>query len=646
MLAAFVVNTLQAQQAMTCQEGKMQRLQHKIKKNRAGNYANSLMGQYDVHFYFLDLNIERNSTVISGLTTIGANILSNNLDTFCFELNSNLIIDSVMIFNQSLAVSRAGNISYAIFPSAIGLNQNIYVKIFYHGDAALVGGSAIGDGFTTDTSPSWGNSVTWSLSQPYSAYEWFPCKQYLQDKADSAWVYVTTDNQNKVGSNGTLQGIDSLANNKVRYRWQTNYIIDYYLISVAVAKYVDYTIYAHPTSLSGDSVKIVNYVYNNPNTLTAFKEDIDSMALVLEYYSDLFGLYPFYQEKYGHSMAPLGGGMEHQTMTTIGNLGSFSTNSHELMHQWFGDHVTCKTWKDIFINEGFASYGEYLAYEHFRSWNEAQIKMADVHDNVLMDPNAMVYFTDTTDVNRIFDSRLTYDKGSAVIHTLRFILGDSLFFNGLKQFQTQYSFSTASIDDLKSSLEASSGINLSNYFSQWLYGEGYPIYSGEFYSNGTTLFLKVAHTTSSTLTPLFKTPLEIKCSGPNGDTIILVEITQNSNTFMIPLSKTINALTIDPNNWILNKSQQFSINPDLISLQLSTIELQESIEVYPNPSMDEVNIICTKDPQASFELKDLQGKSLLQGKVGKININHLPTGIFIVNIRSKDGNVNRKIVKQ
>jgi aminopeptidase N len=158
--------------------------------------------------------------------------------------------------------------------------------------------------------------------------------------------------------------------------------------------------------------------------------------MILEYYSELFGLYPFYQEKYGHCMAPFGGGMEHQTMTSIGNLGSYATNAHELMHQWFGDHVTCKTWKDIFINEGFASYGEYLAYEKFRSYAAAQNLMKNVHDNVMVDPNAMVYFTDTNDVGRIFDSRLTYDKGNAVIHTLRFILGDTLFFNGLKQFQS------------------------------------------------------------------------------------------------------------------------------------------------------------------------------------------------------------------
>lgn len=645
LLLSLFGTYLYAQEMGSCSDYK-KNLHHKIqKKTRAGNYDNSLMSKYDVHFYFLDLNIERNTTVISGASTMEAKV-TTALDTFCFELNSSLTIDSAFVNNQIITVARTGNICYGLLPSAAIVNSNVALKVYYHGDANLVGGSAIGDGFSTGTSGSWGNQCTWSLSEPYSAYEWFPCKQFLQDKADSAWVFVTTSNQNKVGSNGNLEGIDSLANSKVRYRWKTNYIIDYYLISVAVAKYVDYTIYSHPTALVNDSVKIVNYVYDNPNTLIQFKSQIDSNALVLAYYSELFGLYPFYEEKYGHAMAPFSGGMEHQTMTSIGNLGSFSTNSHELMHQWWGDHVTCKTWKDIFINEGFASYGEYLAYEHFRSWNAAQTKMQNVHDDILTDPTAMVYFTDTTDVGRIFDSRLTYNKGSAVIHTLRFVLGDSLFFAGLKDFQTQYSFSTASIDDLKISLENFTGKSLSDYFSQWLYGEGYPTFSGEYFSNGTNLFLKVTHTTSSPNTTLFKTPLEIKCTSVNGDTTIVVDITQNSNTFVIPTSKDISNITFDPINWLLNTSGTIAKNPALIYLNTKDIALQNSVALYPNPSTDKVTLTATNDANAQYVLTDIHGRFIQEGKIGTANISPLANGVYIFTIQTKEGKVSRKFVKE
>ncbi|HOZ50260.1 MAG TPA: M1 family aminopeptidase [Chitinophagaceae bacterium] len=632
-----------------CAETKLKAHSKPIKKSRAGLSDNILMNKYDVHFYFLDLNIERTSTVISGATTIGARITALTTDTFCFELNQSLIIDSIIYNNQNLTKTRVGSIVYALFTSPVAQNTDVYIKIYYHGDASVTGAGAIGDGFSTGTSTSWGNKATWSLSEPYSAYEWFPCKQFLQDKADSAWVFVTTDKANKVGSNGLLEGVDSLLpGNKSRYRWKTNYMIDYYLISIAVAKYVDYTIYAHPTALVNDSIPVVNYIYDNPSTLPNFKAKIDSIPMILEYYSELFGLYPFYQEKYGHCMAPFGGGMEHQTMTSIGNLGSYATNAHELMHQWFGDHVTCKTWKDIFINEGFASYGEYLAYEKFRSYAAAQNLMKNVHDNVMVDPNAMVYFTDTNDVGRIFDSRLTYDKGNAVIHTLRFILDDTLFFNGLKQFQSTYSFSTASINDLKNSLEASSGKNLTDYFSQWIFGEGYPIYSAQYAFDGNNLFLKVTHTTSSTFTPLFKTPLEIKCSTNSGDTTILVDITQNSNTFMFPSSRTYTNLSFDPNNWLLNDSGSVVKNLDLIPVSAATFNLENSVHLYPNPTNDFIQIDYSSSNQAYYILREMNGreiqKAILYPK-NKIDLTRLSSGIYSLEIENSTGKITRKVIK-
>lgn len=637
-----------AQEAHTCADAKILSHQRLAKKTRANPYANSLMEKYDVHFYFLDINAERNTTVLSGAVTIGAKVTAASLDTFCFELNQSMTIDSIVYNNQQLATGNTGSIRYALLPAAVPANTDIYLKIYYNGDAHVVGGAAIGDGYSTGTSGLWGNSVTWSLSEPYSAYEWFPCKQFLQDKADSAWVFVTTSDENKVGSNGVLEGIDTLPNNLVRYRWKSHYLIDYYLISIAVAKYVDYTIYAHPAALPGDSVKIVNYVYDNPLTLPFFKDQIDSNALVMEYYSDIMGLYPFHAEKYGHSMAPFGGGMEHQTMTSIGSLGSFSVNSHELFHQWWGDHVTCKTWSDIFINEGFASYGEYLAYEHFRGWPAAQQKMMEVHDNVLQDSFAMVYFTDTTNVGRIFSKRLTYDKGSAVIHTLRFVLGDSLFFKGLKEFQTAYSFNTAGIDDLHIFLESLTNVSLNNYFNQWLYGEGYPVYSGEYYSDGTNIFLKISHVTSSAVTPVFRTPLEIKCTSVSGDTTIRVNISQNVNTFIIPSGKIITGIVFDPNNWLLNKEGSIVQNPALVPLSLTNMDMENNTFIYPNPSTDIISIENNTITEGTYTLREMNGNLLAKGSMNKkvqVSLEGLSAGVYFIEIVSSQGKISRKVSK-
>jgi aminopeptidase N len=628
----------------TCADARKSSMQRIKKKTRAGNYDNALMSRYDVHFYFLDLNIERNSTVISGSGQIGATITVPT-DTFCFELNSSLTIDSIILLPAGNTANyvRVGQITYIILPSPLALNTNFNAKIYYKGNANTVGGAAIGDGFSTATSQTWQNQVTWSLSEPYSAYEWFPCKQFLQDKADSSWVFVTTSNQNRVGSNGLLVGVDSLPNNKVKYRWKSNYVIDYYLISIAVAKYVDYTYFVHPPNLPNDSVMVVNYVYDNPNCLPTFKAQIDSNGLVLEYLSEKLGLYPFHKEKYGHAMAPFGGGMEHQTMTSVGNLGNFSLNAHELMHQWFGDYVTCKTWKDIVINEGFASYGEYLAYEHFRGLPAAQADMAGVHNDVMQDANARVYFTDTTDVNRIFSSRLTYNKGNAVVHTMRFVLGDSLFFAGLRNFLQQYANATASIDDLKTSMEAFTGVNLSDYFSQWLYGYGHPIFSGQFFANGSNLYLRITHTTSSVNTTLFKTPLEIKCTGPNGDTTVRVNITANSNDFIIPYGRAVTNISIDPNNWLLNKVGNISQNAALQTLDASDIARANAVDIWPNPAGNEVSIVVNNEPNATFALFDMQGRLCKQGPCGTVETSTLSNGVYVIRINTGAGTVHRSL---
>ncbi len=236
---------------------------------------------------------------------------------------------------------------------------SISAQIYYHGSPPEGG---FFSGVTTDYSSAWQKHVTWTLSEPFSAKSWFPVKQVLEDKADSVWVFLTTASTNKVGSQGLLTNVVDVGNNKVRYEWKSSYPIDYYLISFSVADYMDYSIYAHPEEMDTDSLLIQNYIYNNPENLAGKKPDLDNTAEIMELYCNLFTLYPFYKEKYGHCETQLGGGMEHQTMSTMGNF-SFHLVAHELGHMWFGDNVTCATWSDIWINEGFATYTDCLAHE-------------------------------------------------------------------------------------------------------------------------------------------------------------------------------------------------------------------------------------------------------------------------------------------
>ena len=155
-----------------------------------------------------------------------------------------------------------------------------------------------GSGMSQDDSPTWGNDVVWSLSEPFSAYEWFPCKQSLTDKADSSYFYIIVPSNLKAGSNGVLTQVTDLGNGfKVDTNGKTGHPIDYYLISVSVASYVEYNIYANPTG-APNPILIQNYIYDNPQTLPYFQDDIDETVDFMELFYELFGPYPFEDEKY------------------------------------------------------------------------------------------------------------------------------------------------------------------------------------------------------------------------------------------------------------------------------------------------------------------------------------------------------------
>lgn len=597
--------------------------------------------KYDVKFYKLDISAERTATTVSGNVEIYTKVVSAQLDTFCFDLLSQLTVDSIKINGVKKTVYRNGDKTYVRLSPALTATTSCNAKIYYHGTPPSGG---FFSGISNATSPSWGNKVTWTLSEPFNAYQWWPCKQDLTDKADSCWVFITTSSDNKAGSNGILTNIVTVGGKK-RYEWKHRHPIDYYLISFSVAQYIDYSIYAHPAGTT-DSILIQNYVYNNADCLLEFKDEIDQTKDFIELYSDKFGMYPYKNEKYGHCMAPIGGGMEHQTMTTLGFF-EFYLVCHELSHQWFGDYVTCGTWNDIWINEGFASYAEYIAAENLVSLTEAKSHMLDVHTNVMSLPGGSVYIplTETLTDDRIFDGRLSYNKGSAIIHMIRFELqNDVIFFNVLKDFIATYKNSTATGMDFKGIVESFSRRDFTDFFNQWYFGEGYPTYSVLWTKKNDTITLNVTQTTSSTATPLFKMLMEYKLKSASGDTIVKVRQTANSNTFKIHTHKTITNIEVDPNNWVLNKVGSIILEVD----EPNTI----NFSISPNPCKDKIQLVINKFERFDYmaHIMDLTGKILLEEKITQpnttIDIQSLAKGIYLLKIANEKSLSVQKIIKE
>jgi hypothetical protein len=508
---------------------------------------------YDVKFYKLDIDAYDTTNQFRGSATVFAKVVVPETDTFSLELSNKLSADSVFINNVKHVFSHVSNKIYVPLPIPITLGGNIEFKLYYHTPPAYTSSY-----YSSTLAVNYGNfNVSQSFSEPYFAHEWMPCKQELEDKADSVHIFVTTDDDLKVAGPGTLT-IVPLPDQKVRYEWRTYQKTAFYLISFAISDYIDYTIWAKPDSLTGDSIKVLNYVYDYPNCLQSNKVTIDKTPMMIELFSDKMGLYPFHEEKYGHYMwYPSGfSGMEHITMTGLRSF-SFNLVAHELAHSWYGDNVTCATWSDIWVNEGFASYLEYIANQYLISQASADALMLSYMNYAMTQPGGSVYVppADVNSSGRIFSTRLTYRKGSALVHMIRFEMqNDSLFFRTLYEFQQQYKDSIATGLDFKVVCEDVSGIDFTDFFNQWYFGEGYPIFSVNWSQNQDTVYLNSVQTTSTTITTLFKTPIEFKLIYAGGsETFRLYQLT-NDTVFKIIIPHEITGITIDPNNWILNQN--------------------------------------------------------------------------------------------
>lgn len=338
-------------------------------------------------------------------------------------------------------------------------------------------------------------------------------------------------------------------------------------------------------------------------------------------------------------MAPISGGMEHQTMTTQGFFEKTLT-SHELAHQWWGNNVTCASWCDIWINEGFASYAEYLMLSALYPGQQIN-HMTQVHQSVMSQPGGSVWVLDSLNEARIFSGRLTYDKGAGIIHTLRYLINnDNLFFAALQDFQNTYSNSTATGLDFKNHMANFCNINLDAFFEQWYFGEGFPTYQVQYNQVGNDLFLEISHSVSMpSITPTFNNPISLRLFRQGqADTIIRFDITSNSDLFILSDFGTLTGtIGIDPSNWIINGNGGVSADPTL-SLNDSNVASLPRLEVYPNPSTDFISIKGQIET-LNYMLYDANGKTVLAGTIDKealIDVRALQRGAYLLKCVSEN----------
>jgi hypothetical protein len=267
-------------------------------------------------------------------------------------------------------------------------------------------------------------------------------------------------------------------------------------------------------------------------------------------------------------------------------------------------------------------------------------------------PGGSIWVLDSLNSNTIFDNRITYNKGSSFIHTLRYIIqNDSLFFQALRNFQSDFEHTTADALDIKQRMEALTGLDLTSAFEEWFYGEGYPTYSVRWNTNNQNLIVEINQTTSKPLiTPFYTNPIDLKFTrSVGGDTIIRFQPTSNSTQFNIAnISSITNLSAIDPNNWIINKTSGIFKDLSLLEIKNNTIP-ESSISISPNPTNGPVNIKLNEEIEAELTVYDSKGKIILVKSFQKetdIDLGNRNSDLFIFKIESKsDGSKTLKIVK-
>ena len=512
--------------------------------------------KYDVIYYQIHLNINPEMRSIAGELTMQAVITDESIQNI--ELN---FFSGEVWHDIPTVLFEADTSEYTFMNNRVSIP---FIDDPFVGDTVEV--TIFWETPTYPITTTWefnfnsynDEALVFSLSEALWAHYWWPCKDHPSDKPDSMDIYITVPSDYYAVSNGSVRSNLDNGDGTHTIYWHESYPIATYLFSINVYPYFVWS--DEYVSALNDTMPIMFYTFEDTVGGGELVDNYLRTKDMISTFADLFSEYPFLEEKYGHAQVIGNRAMEHQTISML-PAHNEKLIVHELAHQWWGDMISPESFHHLWLNEGFASYSEAL-------WDERQYGF----DSYLSNFTNSVFYSESSIfiVNPNFDAPLydqwlRYEKPAFVLHMLRHVVGDETFFEILQTYAEEpaYKYSTATTEDFRGICEDVSGMDLEQFFDQWIYGLNHPIYNYDWRTlsvdGGYTVELMI-NQSQEYLDP-FTMPIDIEITDGGGATIHVVQDYLETQFFDLTVLEDPLQLVIDPYNWILeehNRVQYFT----------------------------------------------------------------------------------------
>lgn len=580
--------------------------------------------------------------------------LVSPLDSIPLDIGSPyLTIDSASSNGQSLQFASSSGTLTVRLDKPYFTTDTAAVMLYYHVDNPgtssnnpqigfylYFGGETLANNYIVP------QTVAYTMSEPSDARYWMPCYDDPSDKALSE-ISVRVPDGFIAASNGMLESTTDNHDGSTTYDWVENYPIATYLMCATASRFS--VVQRNYVKANGDTIPVQYYVYPEDSAAAVSNSecDIDTVVSMLKFYSSIYGEYAF--EKYGMTcIEPFKyGGMEHTTITTLNRNHEFFRRyvAHELAHHWWGDNVTLGTWKDIWLNEGFAVYSEAMQLQHLDS-QAFKDEMDFYASQYFLEYDTVKYAIYAPPPGLIF-GLAEYYKGAWVLHMLKNLVGDSTFFAMLRTYLSDFRFGNAVTSDFINVASQVTHSDLSWFFDEWIYQQGYPIYSYTYRAseNSFTFYLKQEQSDA----PIYKMPIELGVYSNGQETILGFVDSLRLQSVRFSYAMPIDSIVIDPGEKVFKQTTAWT-DSTLPSLSTSLY-----IAFYPNPFSRNAQIeySFSADSHIWFDVFDMLGrkvKSLYEGyqQAGTYIIGFdsggLASGAYLCRMHTDHGNKTIKFL--